>query len=70
MLYEVITKINRPEHISMVSHGHCRHIVFFNFFKKVIEPNGPIEKRVLGVKMQVNKTHARCSKILRQIGAH
>jgi hypothetical protein len=54
-LVRLLIKIDGAEHIAVIGHRHRRHLILFYPFKKIIEPDGSIEKAILGMHMKMNK---------------
>ena len=52
-----LIEVDRPEHIAVVGHGHSRHSGLGDMRYQILDLVGAIEKRVLGMCMEVYETH-------------
>ena len=55
LFFGSIEKIDHPEHIPMVSHSQRRHVHFFGALYQFGYVAEPIQQRVLGMNMKVDK---------------
>ena len=51
----LLIKIDCSKHIAMIGHSNGRHLIFFSFFKKILNADGSIEQAILSMNMKMNK---------------
>ena len=54
-----LVKFDRAKKIAVIGDGHGRHLELGRFFHQLLHPNGAVEQRIFGVKVEVNERIAR-----------
>src|SRR5208337_1012115 len=60
-LLRSLIKFDRPIHVSVIGHSHCRHAVLGYLFHEIRNTNSAVQKRIFRMKMEVNEGVSRHS---------